>query len=104
MVAAELAQWALEENADGPAPQPEEIVREAITLILFEAATTETAAELRNGKRPPWATKEGERQMRECAEALAENAELSPHGPTVEEFQRAIEQGIETLRGIWEAS
>jgi hypothetical protein len=104
MVAAELAQWVLEANAGGVAPQPDEIVREAITLILFEAATTETAAELRNGKRPAWATQEGERQIRECAAALAENAELSPQGPTVEEFQRAIERGIETLRGIWETS
>jgi hypothetical protein len=104
LVAAELAQWVLEENAGGAPPQPEEIVREAIARILFEAATTESAAQLRNGARPPWATREGERQIREAAEALADNAQLSAQGPTIDEFERAIEEGIETLRRIWEAA
>lgn len=104
LVAAELAQWVLEENAGGAPPQPEEIVREAIARILFEAATTESAAQLRNGVRPSWATREGERQIREAAEALADNAHLSAQGPTIDEFERAIEEGIETLRSIWENS
>jgi len=100
-VAAEIAQWVLEENEAGAPPEPEEIVREAIARIIFEAATTESAAQLRDGNRPTWATREGERQIRESADALAQRAELSPAGPTVEEFERAIEQGIETLRNIF---
>jgi hypothetical protein len=103
-VAAEIAQWVLEENQGGAPPQPEEIVRETIARIIFEAATTETAKQLREGKRPDWATREGERQIRECADALAQRAQLSPEGPTVEEFERAIEQGIETLRELWSES
>jgi len=103
-VAAEIADWVLVENEGGAPPQPEEIVREAIARIIFEAATTETAKQLRDGKRPEWATREGERQIRECAEALAQQARLSPDGPTVEEFERAIEHGIDTLRHLWSGS
>ena len=100
-VAAEVAEWVLEENAGGVPPNPEEIVRETIARIIFEAATTEAAQQLRAGKRPAWATREGERQIRECAEVLARRAELTATGPTVEEFEKAIEQGIETLRELW---
>jgi hypothetical protein len=103
-VAAEIAQWVLEENEAGAPPEPHEIVREAIARIIFEAATTESAAQLRNGSRPVWATREGERQIRDTADALAQRAELSPGGATPEQFERAIEQGIETLRNIWGTS
>jgi hypothetical protein len=99
-VAAEIAAWVLEEQGEAP-PTPEEIVREAIARIIFEAATTESAQLLRDGKRPEWATEEGERQIHECAEALAARAELSATGPTAVEFEKAIEDGIETLRKMF---
>lgn len=101
IVAAEVAQWVLEENEGGAPPDPTEIVRVAIAHVIFEAATNETAARLREGDRPLRATREAERQIRETAEALAARAELSPDGPTAVEFARAIEQGIEALREIW---
>ncbi len=100
-VAAEIAAWVLEEQEGQAPPTPEEIVREAIARIIFEAATTESAQQLRDGKRPEWATEEGERQIRECADALAQRAELTATGPTTDEFERAIETGIETLRRMW---
>lgn len=103
IVAAQVAQWVLEENVGGAPPDPVEIVREAIALIIFEAATNETAAAVRNGNRPLAATRETERQIRDTADALAQRAELSPGGPTATEFEQAIEQGIETLRRIWTA-
>ena len=101
IIAAQIAQWVLEENEGGAPPDPVEIVREAIALIIFEASTSETAAKVRDGNRPPAATRDIERQIRDSADALAQRAELSPDGPTPAEFGRAIERGIESLRKIW---
>lgn len=101
IVAADIAQWVLEQNAGGAPPDPVEITREAIALIIFEAVTTETAATIREGRHQTHDVREAERQIRESAAALAERAELSPSGPTPGEFEKAIEQGIETLRSIW---
>jgi hypothetical protein len=100
-VAAAVALWVLEENEAGAPPEPDEIARHTLAEILFEAMATESAALLRDGKRALWATREGERQMREAAEALAERANLSTSGATPSEFVRAIEQGIDTLHSIW---
>jgi hypothetical protein len=100
-VAAEVAQWVLEADEGGAPPDPTEIVREAIATIIFEAATTETAAALRDADRPVAMTLETERQMRNAARVLAQRAELSETGPLPAELERAIENGIETLRAIW---
>lgn len=100
-VCAEIVQWVLEENLGEAPPTPEEIVRETIALIIFEAATTETAAKLREGERPAAATRGAERQMRQTADALARRASLSAEGATSAEFEKAIEDGIEALRKIW---
>jgi hypothetical protein len=101
VVAAQVAQYVLEANADGAPPAPEDIVRETIAVIIFEAVSNETAAMLHNGERPQWATAEAERLMRETAQALALRARLSPDGPTPAEFSEAIARGIETMREIW---
>lgn len=100
-VAAVVALWVLEENESGAPPEPDEIARYTLAEILFEAMSVESAALLRDGKRPASATREGERQMREAAEALAQQANLSAGGATIAEFERAIEDGMETLRAIW---
>lgn len=100
-VAAAVALWVLEENESGAPPEPDEIARYTLAEILFEAMATESAALVRDGKRPAWATREGERQMREAAEALAQRAGLSTSGATATEFEQAIEQGIDTLKTIW---
>lgn len=104
VVAAMVAEWVLESDADGAPPGPEEVVREAIARIIFEAASSETAARLRKGERPEWASEEAERQLLEIAHALALRAPLSATGPTAEEFSRAIENGIEAMRLIQGAS
>ncbi len=101
VVAAQVAQYVLEANADGGPPAPQEIVRETIATIIFEAVSNETAAMLHNGERPEWATAEAERLMRETAQALALRVRLSPEAPTPTEFSEAIAQGIETMREIW---
>lgn len=104
VVAAQVAQYVLEANADGAPPAPDEIVRETIAVIIFEAVSNETAAMLHNGERPAFATVEAERLMRETAQALALRARLSPDGPTATEFSAAIARGIETMREIWGTS
>lgn len=101
VVAAQVAQYVLETQADGGPPPPEEIVRETIACILFEAVSSETAAIVHDGNRPVWATAEAERLMRETAQALALRVHLSPQGPTPAEFSVAIARGIETMRDIW---
>jgi hypothetical protein len=101
VVAAHVAQYVLETNADGGPPAPDEIVRETIAVIIFEAVSNETASMLHNGERPVSATAEAERQMRETARALAFRARLSTDGPTPAEFSEAIARGIEMMREIW---
>lgn len=104
VVAAQVAQWILEQSAEGAAPTPAETVRETIACILFEAISTETAARLHEGDRPAWASAEAERQIRDTAQALALRADLPPTNPTAAEFTAAIEHGIETMRAIWGTS
>jgi hypothetical protein len=103
-VAAKVTLWVLEENETGAPPGPDEISRYALAEILFEAMAVEGAALLHDGRRPAWVTREGQRQMRETAEVLAQQAKLSPQGASVAELARAIEDGLETLRTIWTES
>jgi hypothetical protein len=101
VVAAEIAQYVMEAG-DGDNPPPlDDIVREAIAVIIFEAISNETASMLHDGQKPVWATVEAERQMRDTAHALALRAELSLAGPSSEEFSAAIAQGMEAMRRIW---
>jgi hypothetical protein len=101
IVAAQVAQYVLETGTGDSPPAPEDIVRETISIIIFEAVSSETAAMLHNGEHPDWATSEAEQLMRETAQALALRARLSPDGPTPAEFSEAIAQGIETMHEIW---
>jgi hypothetical protein len=99
-VAAEIAAWVLEQNAGGTPPDPEAIVRKTIATIIVEVVETEIGEILRRGDRPTWAAELVEGELHEAAEVLAEQAELSLNGASAEEFSRAIEDGIETLRRI----
>ncbi|MFE5565091.1 hypothetical protein ACFQ68_08870 [Amycolatopsis japonica] len=101
VVAAQVAQYVLEASVDGAVPAPDEIVRETIACIIFEAISTETAAKVHNGERSPWTTGEAERQLREATQAWAFRADLSPGGATPAEFEKAIADGIETMHTIW---
>jgi hypothetical protein len=97
-----IVQWVLEALAAGQGPTPDEIVREAIGRIIFEAVATETAAQLNQEQVPLWATAEAERQFRDTADALARQAQLSASGATPADLVAAIEQGMEALRTIWQ--
>lgn len=99
-VAACLAEWVLGQQAVGITPGPEEIVRKAIALIIFEVIMSESGALMRAGGRPAWISEMADEQVREAAEVRAEQAELSINGVTAEEFSKAIEEGIEALRTV----
>lgn len=101
VVAAQVAQYVLESSVDGAAPAPEEIVRETIACIIFEAISTETAAKLHSGDRSPWTTAEAERQLREATQAWALRVNLSSEGATPAEFEKAIAEGIDMMHAIW---
>jgi hypothetical protein len=99
-VAAEVAEFVLERNEGGAPPSPEEVARQAIAVIIAEVVDSEIGELLRDDDRPAWAEELAEAEIREAAEVLAGKAELSVTGATDEEFSRAIEDGIETLRRI----
>lgn len=101
VVAAHVAQYVLDTSGGSGLPAPEEIVRETIACIIFEAISTETAAKVHNGETPVWATAEAERQLREATQAWALKVNLSPHGATPAEFEKAIAEGIEMMHTIW---
>lgn len=96
LVAADIAEWVISEQDDGYAPTPEEITRRTIATIIAEAVLVETGETADGHDHGDLA----ESEVRDAAEALAERATLSITGATEEEFSRAIESGIETLRNI----
>jgi hypothetical protein len=98
-VAAQVAEWVLE-HGDGATLSPEEIVRTTLARIIEEIVASETGELIRQGQRPAWATQVAESEIREAAEILAERARFSVNGVTEDEFARAIEEGVETLRSI----
>ncbi|NHI05764.1 tyrosyl-tRNA synthetase [Streptomyces sp. KO7888] len=100
-VASEVAQWVLEAGTDSTPPSPDEVVRETLALIIFEAVISETAATMNDGSRPAWATANGERQLRETARALADRTFLTITGPSTTEITQAVEEGITAMRSIW---
>jgi hypothetical protein len=100
-VASDIASWILSEQASGAMPTPDEIVRETIAMIVFEAACSETAARLQQDDQRASVAVAAEEEMRATARVLADNATLSVTGATESELRQAIEQGIESLRVIW---
>jgi hypothetical protein len=98
LVAANVAEWVLDQEADGGPPTPEEIVRHTIALIIADAFLSETGEEVNNSNHAELA----ESEVRDAAEALAERPTLSVAEVTEAEFTQAIEDGIEALRAIYE--
>lgn len=95
-VAADVAEWVMEHERDGVPPTPEEIVRQAIATIITETLLVESG-DLVNGHDQ---ADLAESDIRDAAEAMAAQATLSVDGATEDEISRAVETGLETLRGI----
>jgi hypothetical protein len=96
LVAAEVAEWVLTLEGSGYIPTPEEIVRQTIAFIVAEALLSESGNLLSTSDNAVMA----EQEIRDVAEALANQAQLSVDGATEDEITQAIESGIETLRSI----
>ena len=101
-VAAAVAEWVLQEQEASAVPLPDEIARQAIASIIYEAISSETGELIHVGSRPPWTVGFWDQEIREACEVLSKKADLSVGGATYGEFAKAIENGIETLRAIYE--
>ena len=99
-VAASVAEWVLAEDDAGMELQPERIVRKTIALVIEEAIASETGALLSSGEYPTWMKELAQNQISEGLEVLAEQADLTPGGPTADEFATAIQDGLDAMRGI----
>ena len=98
-VAASVADWVLEQSADGELPDVDDVARYAIATIVTEVLSSELGEALR--ERPDELADVAEDELREAATVLARQTDLSASGPTEDELTRAIEDGIEKLREIY---
>lgn len=96
LVAAEVGEWVLEQERDGNPPTPEEIVRQTIATIIAETLLVESGDLVNSHEQADVA----ESDIRDAAEAMAAQATLSVDGATEDEISRAVEAGLETIRGI----
>lgn len=98
LVAADVAEWVLAQDLGDHAPDPEEIVRHTIALVIAEVVLSEAGKIINDSEHCELA----EQEIRDAAEALAAREALSADGVSETEFAAAIERGIETLRRILE--
>lgn len=101
-VVANLAEWLMESDDAGLEVSLGQIAEEAVALILAEAYLVATASQLNTKDMTGAARAEFEDSVRQAAEELAAYANLSPSGPSAEEFTKAIEDGMEYLRSVYE--
>ncbi|MFF7216821.1 hypothetical protein ACFZAU_40975 [Streptomyces sp. NPDC008238] len=98
MVTADITEWILEhEDAGGRLPTPEEIVRQTIATIIASIALSESGDLVNQHEMADVA----ESDIRDAAEAMANQADLSVGGANEDEMGRAIEDGLEVIRSIF---
>ena len=95
-VAAEVAEWVMEQERDGYRLTPEEMVRQTIAVIIAETLLVETGDLVNSHELADVA----ETDIRDAAEAIAAQADLSVDGATEDEISRAVEAGLERIRSI----
>ncbi len=101
-VVGRLAEWLVDSDTAGTEVSLGQIAEEAVALILAEAYLVETASTLNSKEMTGIQRAEFEDGVRQAAEELAAHANLTPAGPSPDEFTRAIEDGLEYLRTIYE--
>ena len=100
-VVAEVAEWVVAVNPDGPDPTPAEIAQETLAVVLTWAYLTTTAAEL-NTKDLAGAERVAfETEVRAACEELAAQANINPINPSANEFVSAVENGLEYLQAVY---
>ncbi|MFD2422680.1 hypothetical protein [Amycolatopsis pigmentata] len=95
-VAAEVAEWVMEQERDGYRLTPDEMVRQTIAVIIAETLLVETGDLVNRHDMADVA----ESDIRDAAEAIAAQADLSVDGATEDEISRAVEAGLERIRDI----
>jgi len=97
LIAAEVAEWVISQQADGYDATPEDVAKHAIASIVLDTLLTEVGELVSNSDNSALA----EEEIKDAVENWVENrAQISIDGATEEDFSRAIETGIEGLRKI----
>lgn len=97
LIAAEIAEWVVSQEAEGFTASPEDIAKHAIANIVVDTLLTETGELLGSSSNAAIA----EDQIREAAENwVGSQATIKINGATEADFSKAIEAGIESLRRI----
>lgn len=97
LIAAEVAEWVVNQDSGGYTATPEDIAKHAVANIVIDTLLTEAGALIGNSDKAAVA----ENEIRAAAENWVENhADITIDGATEADFSRAIELGIESLRKI----
>lgn len=102
VVVGDLVAWVLETGTPDLPLAPDEIAREALSRVLAGAYLTETAAKLNQAPLTRHERARTEREIRAACDEVAAQAQLSATAPTFQQFTVAVEQGLESLRLIYE--
>ena len=100
-VVAEVAEWVVATNPDGPDPTPAEIAQETLAVVLTWAYLTTTAAEVNTKDLTGSDRVAFETEVRAACEELAAQANINPTNPTANEFVTAVENGLEYLQAVY---
>ncbi|MBT2498070.1 hypothetical protein J7E25_03075 [Agromyces sp. ISL-38] len=97
LIVAQLASWIM--DADGARPEPDQIVRYSIELMIARATLTEVSDTIRK-ESDPVKRREAEAEVRRGAKVLAGKLNLDGVGASAADITRAIETSVQQLVDI----
>ncbi|MFD3399837.1 hypothetical protein ACFWUU_04120 [Kribbella sp. NPDC058693] len=99
-IAAEVVAWILE-SPPNAVPSPDDIVRKSIELMIAEITLTEVAEKIRTDGATADDRRSAETMIRDAAEEVASQVQLTATGATDAEIAKAIQDGIDQLGRIF---
>jgi hypothetical protein len=99
LIVAELVGWILE-APDNQKPEPDEIVRHSIELMVEKSVLTEVGSTIRKEKNAA-KRREVEADIRRAAGVWASQVQLGNGATSPNDFARAIEDGVDQLVKIY---
>lgn len=102
MIVAELVSWILEAPEDHK-PEPDEIVRHSIELMIAQATLTEVGETIRKDSNPT-KRREAEVEIKRGAQVMAAQITLNGTGATAAEITTAIAGRVDQLVNIYKDS
>jgi hypothetical protein len=99
-IAAEVVAWILE-SPPNDVPSPDDIVRKSIELMIAEITLTEVAEKIRTDGATAEDRRSAETMIRDAAEEVASQVNLTASGATEAEISKAIQDGIDQLGRIF---